>query len=389
MNVPIRQAVEQYRRALSLEGKADSTRRVYITAVSRLADVFECEQRRMRHQPYVSFLAPSVIDDWFAQYGSDHTRNTALTALKHFIPWCVRRRYLTSDDAAVLLDRKVTIPARRPKIHLQASNFADALDIAGEVHPRDRAAVAVGLFTSYRESEIGAIQLGNVDLDGDIRVYRTKTKDYLSCPVGPDLREELELWLPCYAEQMGYKSPRAMMDAHPKWPLIPHIARSREKGASGRFVTNDSLPFTIYPERPGARLENIVKRILTGLGIQGEKGVGRDHLGEGMHMLRRSSAEGMIQHLVELGYDHGTALVMVSKRLGHASVKTTEGYLDTDRMKRQADDFVRDNHMFGRLRPNGVPGGATVVPLRSAQKGAEATNTPNPANRVGAGSQAL
>jgi integrase len=351
MNVPIRDAIEQYRKALSLEGKAKSTIRVYTTAVARLANVFERQQREQRHVTYVSSLTPAVIDDFFAEYGSDHSRSTALTALKHFLPWCVRRRYLTSDDAAVLLDRKVTVPRRRPKVHLPATSFADALAIAAETHPRDRAAVAVGLFTSYRESEITAITLGNVSLDGDIRVYRTKIKDYHSCPVGPDLREELDQWLAFYATEMGYISPAAMMAAHPDWYLIPHINRKRCQNVGGKFVTNTDSPFYTYPDRQSSRLEPIIKRILHGLGIAGRKGIDRDHLGEGMHTLRRSSAEGMIQHLVDVGYDHGTALVMVSKRLGHSSVKTTEGYLDSDRVKRQADDYVRTHRMFGNLRP--------------------------------------
>lgn len=384
--VPIRDALELYWDELDSQNYAASTRQMYEAKLRRFRDFYESCQRELRHVPYVSSIEPTIIARYFKLYNSPCSRNDALKALRGFMRWAVRMKYITAEDAAGALDRRMAKVERKPKHYIPAEDFPRMLDIAGEYSPQHRAVVSLALFTLCRVSEITALRLRDIDLIGSkAQVWRQKRKRHTVSVIGPDLHEELDRWLSWYAGKMGYPSPAAMMAAHPDWLLIPRINQDKVQ-ENGRYVSKPER-CTVLPETRAYRLELVIKRVLVGLGIAGEAGFQRTHLWEGMHTIRRSGARALWLHLTNV-VGHERALMQVSKMLDHEDIKVTLRYIGADLEKAELDTYLASNRMYGDLRP-AAQGDAAVVPLRGIQLGAERTNAPGPIPGTGAEAQGL
>lgn len=293
------------------------------------------------------------VSRFFAELGgSTGHRNNALESLKAFLSWAEKFGYLRPPfTAAKLLEGyKSRVPERQPKYYLTAQEFPAALEVAGGHNPIDRAVMAIALYTLARQSEIASIRLADYDPAArTLRIYRHKRDRWTETGVTQELFEELDAWLCVYSWEMGYFRWETMAREHPDWHLVP----SRQSWHGG---------FRPNPEKPIVTMERVAKRTLDDLGVQGTRqGKSRDHLGEGMHTIRRSGARAMLKNLSE-HYGHDRALVQVSIMLDHQDTKMTLRYIGMDLEKTELNDWLRGHSMYGHTDPPPV---AAVVPLRS------------------------
>jgi integrase len=333
MPITVSEAVAQWSDVLAGRDLAESYRTRQLGRLRGFAAV--CEEV-LGQAPEVGQVDYDCITRYFASLtGSTGDRNNKLDALRQFLRWADRRGWLQipADD---LLDgykaRKVT---RAPKLYLEADEFAELLDLAGEHHPRTRAMAAAILYTLARQSEIAALQLKDLDLcTRTIRLHRQKLRRHTETGITQDLAGEMTAWLAWYARHTGYISADAMAADHPDWYLIPAVGR-----AAARKRLN--------PVESTTDMERLIKPLLVKMGYP--------DFHEGCHTLRRSGAREMFKHLRDkLGFDG--ALLWVQKMLDHDKAKTTLDYIDVERERAELNDYLRSNSMYGT--------GATVTPLR-------------------------
>jgi len=384
---PIGEAIAEYRDWIDSRDYAASTQQTYLAKMDRFETVYRQYQADRRHIPYVCSISPGVVTAFFRSY-RNYTRNDALKVMRSFLRWSVRMKYIDPADVeAALGDRKAIPFNRRPKHYIPAERFQEALEIAGERHPHDRAFLALMLFTLCRVSEVITIKLKDFDLaESEAGIYRQKKKRWTTEIIPIDLREEMDIWLSWYAQEMGYPSPRAMMTAHPDWLLLPRLT-FRSRSVNGTFTAGEGV---LHPESPCREMEWVIKRVLAGLGIDGEMGLaGRTHLGEGTHCVRRSGARALFLHLSnEIGRER--ALIQVSAKLDHKDLKTTLLYIGIEIEKRELDQWLRSNRMYGDLRrPPRQLGGGTVVPLHGPERAVGAIKAPGASEAPRAGIQAI
>lgn len=355
MSLRITLALPQFREYLSGRGLAAGT----VDRHMGVANNFACTCQVVKGaNAAMSQIDHQCISRFFANLpGGQGNRNNKIESLRQFLNWAERNRYLrpgfTTQD--LLEGYKSRKAERAPKYYLSAAEFPVALETAGGHHPRDRAVLAIALFTLARQGEIASLRLSDVDLDSQtIRLYREKRKRWTETGITPELLTELSDWLDCYARQMGYLSPLTMIREHPDWYLVPAKKTFRAKGG-----TSGSR---LIPGQPMVAMERIAKRMLTDLGAEGtRKGATVDHAGEGMHTIRRSGARAMLRNLSErLGHDR--ALIQVAIMLDHEDTQMTLKYIGMEHEKTELNDWLRGNSMYGSTPP---PGGV-VVPLRRA-----------------------
>lgn len=293
-----------------------------------------------------------VVGRFFADLpGGQGYRNNALESVRSFLNWAEKWGYLRPNfTAAKLMDGyKSRAAERQPKHYLTAEEFPVMLEAAGERNPRDRAIAALALYTLARQSEIAPLRLCDLDLaEGSVRLYRRKRKRWTTTGVTPELHAELQAWLTVYARQMGYLSPATMIREHPEWLVVPSVGRG---GSRSR----------LQPTVPITGMERVAKRLLTDLGVTTTRqGKSVDHLGEGMHTIRRSGARAMLKNLSE-GLGHQRALVQVAVMLDHDDTQMTLRYIGMDQEKDELNEWLRGNSMYGSPTP---PEGAAVLPFR-------------------------
>lgn len=281
----------------------------------------------------VDRLEPRHIDALFAAQShlSDSTSNQMHTTLSAFFKWCRAHRFLRPDQdpLAGRRLRKVRRP-ERGRVHL--SQFPALLDAAGNHHPRDRAAVALGLFLMLRQSEIATLRIRDVDLQArriEVEIHKTADRD--SMPISSELDAELRTWLTTYVRLAG--------PLQPDWYLIPSKTRipdRRRPDGTWERSTEQAL----RPYRQTTHLEDIVKRALEGIGYEVRDTNGRSRQ-EGFHTLRRSGARAVYEELRSAGYDG--AMARVQAFLHHSSVTMTEKYLGL-----KLDRDLRDQETAGQ-----------------------------------------
>lgn len=349
MPLKIENALEAFEEYDLSRGLAAGTVRRHLMVVRRFART--CDAVKGKGST-LGQIDHQCVSRFFAELGgSTGHRNNALESLKAFLTWAEKFGYLRPGFtvAKLLEGYKSRVPERTPKYYLTAQEFPVALAAAGERNPIDRAVLAIAIYTLARQSEISSLRLCDYDRDTQtLRIFRHKRQRWTETGVTPELEAELRDWLNKYARLTGYLSPVTMIREHPEWHLVP----SRQSWHGG---------FRPMPEKPIAAMERVAKRALNDLGVQGTRtGKSRDHLGEGMHTIRRSGARAMLKHLSEqLGHDR--ALIQVCIMLDHQDTKMTLKYIGMDLEKSELNDWLRGHSMYGQTDP---PPMAAVVPLR-------------------------
>jgi hypothetical protein len=307
------------------------------------------------------------IADVFNSYGTDQhaSRNQLLVAVRAWLKWCVRRRFVDRDDADdALAGRKRVKYEPAPRYRMPEDRIPEALEVAGKSHQQRRAVVAMTLSTLARESEVSFIRLEKLDLEArTVLLYRVKTRRWTLDRFDPYWFTELMDWLSWYATDQGFATPEEMIKAHPEWYLIPRL--------TAHGGTSPNAYKKIHPDMPYKRMEYVVKYVLDEMGIEtpGGNGDSVTHMREGMHMLRRSGARAMLKHLAGTkGNDQ--ALMMVKAKLNHKDIRQTLTYIGVDEERDFLNEYLVEETMYGFAVPDAAPpSGAQVLPFGSRSNG--------------------
>ena len=270
-------------------------------------------------------ITPTTIDQFAASIQpklSTGTLRLTMDKLRYFFGWC-RDRGLTPYHHAPMANRRPIPREDLPKIVIGIERFPELLAAASS--PRDRFAIATCLFTLLRQSEVQDLRVRDLDLRAgqlSARIFKSHKTDKM--PISPDYRQFIVEWLEHYQETCG--------PLQPDWYLIP---AQKPHG----FQT-----FTLNPERPVSRTNDIVHRALNKLGITDGR--------RGMHVLRRSAAQAILAERVNQGYSG--AMREVQSLLHHASITTTEVYLNIDQDRMARDEHYQENPMYPSLAASNV-----------------------------------
>ena len=284
---------------------------------------------------YVSNIKPEHIDRLFTHYDwAPKTRNLYLGNYRLFFTYCRRHGWMPKDYDPCESWRPVKVPRQEmPRIGIE--DFARVLDAATD--PRDRAVVALGLFTFCRASEIQSLKITNLDFDkGRVYVYRHKTKEADDMPMSTELKAEMLRWLNVYRGLMG--------ELRPHWFLVPakQPLPMAWNHSLGRLAPTGA-PAPLKPMQPMTHPYRASQRALRVLGFD-EKGIGG-------HVLRRSGARVLFDRLRTEGYDG--ALKRVQAMLGHTSSQHTETYLGLDVERVQRNEMFSNKPMFPEMYTSG------------------------------------
>lgn len=295
----------------------------------------------------VDLIQSHHIDKFFGQGNwAPRTRNLYLRLLRGgFFTWCRRNGYLPRDYDPCDGWGNVRSDLAE-QFWLPVEEFSSLLDAAD--NPRDRAIIALGLYTFMRGSEIRTLKIQDIDMERhQITMYRWKTKQADTLPISSELAAELNRW---FAEYKKLTSFQLM----PEWFLVParqqiQMAWDHQKG----MLQPTGVELGFKTMTPVSAPYNCVKKALRELGYETK--------GTGVHTLRRSGAYALYTRLRKDGYDG--ALKRVSSMLGHSDSKTTEIYLSVSLERQERNELLAGLPMF----PDTVV--ANVVPLKGAVGG--------------------
>lgn len=279
---------------------------------------------------YCENIHEGHITDFLAEQATRRNNNSLandVTCLNQFFVWAKRTRRVPAG-VDPMAGRKAPKRTTRERTRVHVSLFPSLLDTADSRTPRDRAFIALCLYTCCRTSEITTLRVNDLDLSAGYlhtRIWKSRLEDKLGIPT--ELDYEMRRWLTYYASQCG--------SLKPDWYLVPSRRLITMPGVCGKDAEVRLRP-TSPPTHTGSL---IVKPALEGIGFTVP---GRPDLkGEGAHTLRRSAARALFDRLVADGYDH--ALSIVKAQLHHANQSMTEHYIGVS-----ADRFARDNILKGK-----------------------------------------
>jgi len=262
--------------------------------------------------------------------------NQYINRLRSFTKFLHLRGYLprSVDPTAGIAQRRGT---PRPIRHLPAAKFAALLDAAG--NPRDRALLACGLYLFTRQGETRALRVADVDLAGGavlVTVTKSNVTDRMAIPA--ELDRELRAWLTAYTLECG---PLA-----PEWFLFPSRRPhgTPDRGPNGVFLPGTAVMLHDPVEPiadPGIIARNALEQV--GFPVRDSRG---ESLHAGSHVLRASGARAWYDHVSAV---NPRALKIVSARLHHKNVATTEHYLGVQIDKTEGDDLLRGAPMLPEL----------------------------------------
>jgi len=355
------EALDDYAVELGSLGLAASTVAGYRGYLARFGCICnEVARERGKRSPLtVEEVDARVISRYFAtSTGEQGNLNNMLMPVRLFLTWCVAAGWLDAGAPARLLgSRKYKKPVRKPKHYIPAEQFGDMLEAPGFQHPSERMVVALALYTLARRGEIAGLRMRDIHLaDGYLDLHRQKRKRWTEVGICPELHEELLSWLSQYGEHFG-AGLYDLLETHPDWKLIPRLKRRYERDALGRLTAVQRID--LDPENSPGHLERVIKRVLDDLGVESARdGKQVNHLGEGLHTVRRSGARAMLDHLSrDLG--HERALLQVSTMLDHDDPKQTLLYIGVNQERRELNDWLRTNSMYGAPKRPG-----NVIPIR-------------------------
>lgn len=351
MVLKVAAAAAQFADFMAGQGLAPATVRRQLGSIRGRGGFVESSQKLKGPGVTMGQLDHQCVASYFAAHtGVVGSRNQKLIAVRKFLEWAEMRKLLRPGFTAkdLLTGQKHKRPTRRPKIYVPPERFGEMLDIAGRHHPRDRAAVALILYTLERQSEMKAERLRDLDLvAGNIAIYREKRDRWTHTAVGPDLRDEMERWLDAYSSLKCYASPGLLTATRPDWLLVP---TGYHGGENWRYLATGT---------PIGQPEHIMQMVLSQMGYP------EDELkGEGCHTVRRSGARALFDHLRDdLGFDG--ALLSTAAMLDHEDPQETLGYIGRDHLRDEMNNWLSSNRMYGTPAQAPEPG-ANVIPIRPA-----------------------
>lgn len=264
------------------------------------------------------------------------------TVLVQFFDWARKTKRLPLDvDPMVGRRRPKKRHKERDRIHV--SRFSHLLDVAEAQDPRNRAVIAVLLYTLIRDQEAADLRIGDVDLAaGYIHVRITKSYKEDLMPICSEFDAELRRWLSTYAAE-------TRRSLRPDDYLLPRRQSAALIKDAGGFITGHEMFYD--PSRPIARVGRVASAVLKDFGWEM-----RDHHGkakmEGAHTIRRSGARALFDRLSADSYDH--SLRIVQSMLHHASISQTEHYIGVTVDRRSRDELLKGRPMYRDTMDNMV-----------------------------------
>lgn len=273
-------------------------------------------------------IEPRHLTNYFTRISATrkpHTQRLDHTVLNQFFEWCRHTRRMPLDRDPMHGRRKPKKPTLERQ-RIPVGKFPLLLNEAGTQDPRDRALVALYLYTLARDREVASLRVRDWDRDeGWLRMVIFKSNKEDLMPVSSELDRELRQWMTVY--QGG-----------PNDYLIPRrysVATSRSAG--GQILAHEFAYDHTLPIGPANKtITPILKRV----GF-----VDEDKSGEGAHTLRRSGARALFDQLSAQGYDY--SLRIVQSMLHHSSVSVTETYIGLSADRKNRDDLIRLRPMYG------------------------------------------
>lgn len=198
------------------------TRAAYRLAVRRFLDWVKAQEEPLER------ITPGIVGTYFDQHpGSPPTRKLHLAALRAFFDVLVTRHVLILNPAAsVRGERYQVIEGKTPEITLnQARTLLLSIKTLTTVGLRDRAIMAVMLFTAARAGAIAKLRLKQFSHDGSQWTLRFEEKGGKSREI--PVRHDLQGFLLDYIEAAG------LQDAPGDSPLFRSAYRT-----SGRLTAN-------------------------------------------------------------------------------------------------------------------------------------------------------
>ncbi len=231
----------------------------------------------------------------------------ALAALRSFLTWSrtMGAHGLPGDVVQVAL-RTPRATVLRPYHVLSDAEIARVLGAADT--PRDRALLAVLLGAGLRAAEVCGLDVRDVQEDGDggtvLLVRQGKGRKDRAVPVQPDVARLVRTYLAASGRRLGDEGP--LFRAHDRAAHRRGEQRRRERDHQQRVQYRDDRRLSTRA------VGYLVQRATAAAGVEAKA--------ISPHSLRHSFALRALRH--------GGNVVAVSKLLGHASIVTTQKYVD-------------------------------------------------------------
>jgi len=278
----VQKHLERFLKSKKIEGCTEKTLRAYRYEIGRFID-FSRKDLKREFSP--EDFTHDAVEDWLASRDLESTtRARMLASLKSYARFLTDRKIVTANPLETLKTPRV-----RQKVisFLTASEFQKLLtDVRKsipkrEIPGRDYAIIALFVGSGIRISELGGLNINDVDLgNGQIKVKRKGGKTQY-VPIGNAVIEALKAWL--------QKRNELKLSSEEKSFFISN----RRKAMSEQTI------------------RNVVKKWMKRAGFWGKK--------MAPHTLRHSYATAQIAA--------GTPVQIVQNLLGHNQLNTTSKYL--------------------------------------------------------------
>lgn len=304
------EAVGDYMSSLAKRGQSENTMRSAWQALRLIVPELDTHYN-------LDWITTDLLEDALASRDlAPASFNRYRSALVGFFNYCLVKGWCSSNPAVGLHGRRVI---DKPNLILSLEQMLAMLDGA---NPVERIALALGMNTGLRASDIVSLKVGDVDLSKlTLKVWIQKTGGYDEKPITRQLADELVRWYSVYGAMTTFDRDAISHG----WHLVPSYTHT----TLGQLILRPHSPLT-HPHR-------IVQRALKRLDLPTE--------GEGFHTLRRSAARVLFEKLRAdssknlTGYDH--ALMVVKEFLNHKSTDQTQRYLGVNHERQIRDDMLR------------------------------------------------
>lgn len=269
---------------------------------------------------------------------SDKRSTTTLSSthavLAAFYGFCVKTGRLKPQQNVMLVRERPKPDRNVDRQRIPVHEWPRLMGLAEANDARDRAVVAVGLYTLLRDQEMAQLRIRDVNMGaGHVAAVVPKTKDFDLVPITEDLDYELRRWYQHYQTVVG--------ELRPDMLLLPKIRVAQVRG-NGRWQGGGDV--TYVPDETFGKSSRFLTPLYGQMGykIRDENG---KSLNLGAHTLRRSGARAYYDHFVAAG--RADALRVVQTMLHHSTAEMTQHYIGLREDRQTRDQLLRGVTIFG------------------------------------------
>jgi site-specific recombinase XerD len=207
------------------EIRNELTRKAYRLAATRFFDW--CEARRID----LAYVTPGVVGQYFNQHpGGPATKKQHLAAVRKLFDTLVLRHAMIFNPAlSVHTERYQVIEGKTPEISVpQAEELLASIDVSNVVGLRDRAVIAVLIFTAARVGAVSKLRLKHFEYDGTQWTLRFEEKGSKSREI--PVRHDLQGFLLAYRATAG-------LEGEPKESPLFRTSLGRTRRLTGNRMT--------------------------------------------------------------------------------------------------------------------------------------------------------